>query len=220
MELDELKQAWQTLGHRLERQDAIQFELLRDRKLDNARRSLRPLFWGQAVQAVLGLGLILLGVACWTGNTGVPALLATGLTVHAFGVAHVVFAALTMALAGNIDYAAPVLRIQKRTRLLLRLQRLNGHVCGAPWWVLWVLVVVAFAGLGDIDPTTPTPGWITISLAIGVIGLFATWGVSAWSWRRQRGQPDAVATANQADGCDGIRRSLRHLDELTRFERD
>ena len=54
MELDELKAAWQVLGDRLERQEAIQWQLLRDRKLDRVRASVRPLFWGQALQAMLG----------------------------------------------------------------------------------------------------------------------------------------------------------------------
>ena len=52
MELDELKAAWQVLGDRLERQEAIQWQLLRDRKLDRVRASVRPLVWGQALQAM------------------------------------------------------------------------------------------------------------------------------------------------------------------------
>ena len=220
MELDELKQAWQTLGRQLDRQDALQFQLLRDHKLEHVRRSLRPLFWGQLLQMLLGIGLVLLGVACWTRNTDVPALLATGIAVHAFGVAHIALAAITMALAGTIDYTAPVLKIQKQAALLFRFQRFNGHVCGAPWWVMWLVVVVAFAGLGDTDATAPTPTWIVASFWAGMLGLFATWGVSFWSWRKHRRLPPAEVPANQADGCDGIRRARRHLDEIARFERE
>lgn len=218
MELDELKQAWQSLGQRLERHDAIQFQLLRDSKLDQARRSLRPLFWGQGMQMLLGIGLILLGVACWTRNIDLPALLATGIVVHVFGVLNVALAACVIALAGTTDYSTPVLRIQKRMALLLRLQALNGAACGAPWWVMWVLVVVAFAGLGDVDPAAGTPLWIVASLAIGIAGLVGTWGWSWWSWRRHRDAPVQDRMHERADGCDGIRRSQRHLDELARFE--
>jgi len=221
MELDELKHAWQSLGRQLERHDAIQFQLLRDSKLDKAHRSLRPLFWGQGLQFLLGIGLIVLGVACWTRNTDLPALLATGIVVHAFGVVHATLAGIVMGLAGSIDYGASVLKIQKRTALLMRLQALNGHVCGAPWWVMWVLVVVAFAGLGDgIDHAAPVPAWISISFAIGVAGLLATWGWSLWSWRTRRRAVPGADTADRADGCDGIRRSQRHLEELARFERE
>ncbi|HRN62401.1 MAG TPA: serine/threonine protein kinase, partial [Luteimonas sp.] len=141
MELDDLKRAWQTLGLQLETTQALQWELLRERKLDKARRHLRPLIWGQLLQLALGIGLIVLGVACWTRNTDVPGLLATGIIVHAFGVVTAAMAGLTIALAGSIDYSAPVLRIQKRMALLLRFQTLNSNLCGLPWWVMWVLVV-------------------------------------------------------------------------------
>ena len=102
MELDELKAAWQVLGDRLERQEAIQWQLLRDRKLDRVRASVRPLFWGQALQAMLGIGLLVLGVACWGRNTDVPGLFATGIVLHAFGVVTMVMAIITMSLIGTM----------------------------------------------------------------------------------------------------------------------
>ena len=46
MEPDELKAAWQALDHRLAQQDRIQTTLLRERRLDQARSSLRPLLEG------------------------------------------------------------------------------------------------------------------------------------------------------------------------------
>ena len=41
--------------------------------------------------------------------------------------------------------------------LLRRFHAINATVCGAPWWVMWVLVVVGFAGLGPVDPAAGTP---------------------------------------------------------------
>ena len=218
MELDDLKRAWQTLGLQLETTQALQWELLRERKLDKARRHLRPLIWGQLLQLALGIGLIVLGVACWTRNTDVPGLLATGIIVHAFGVVTAAMAGLTIALAGSIDYSAPVLRIQKRMALLLRFQTLNSNLCGLPWWVMWVLVVIAFSGLGEVDPAAGTPPWIAISLGIGVAGLLGTW---AWSaWRGKRGARTKESGFSVADGADGIRRGRQLIEEIARFERD
>lgn len=220
MELDELKQAWQTLGRQLERQDAMQFQLLRDRKLEHARRSLRPLVWGQLLQMLLGLGLVLLGVACWSRNTDAPALLWTGIAVHAFGVAHIALAGITIGLIGTIDYAAPVLKIQKQAALLQRFYAFNANACGAPWWIMWVLVVVAFAGLGEVDASAGAPPWIAISLGIGLAGLLATWGWVLWRWYGGRGRPQRDEGCNVADGGDGIRRARSHLDEIARFEQE
>ena len=220
-DIDDLRGAWKQLAAQMERTESIQLQLLRETRLAGARRSLRGLYIGMTLQLLLGVGLVLLGVACWTRNVDVAGLLAAGIIVHAFGVLTAVMAGLVIALAASIDYSAPVLRIQKRMALLLRLQTLNSNACGLPWWVMWVLVVIAFAGLGEVDPGAGTAAWITISLAIGVAGLLGTWAWSAWSRRSGRTARLAASAARTvSDGTDGIRRGQRMLDEIARFERD
>ncbi|QCU72452.1 hypothetical protein E5843_14375 [Luteimonas yindakuii] len=205
MELDELRHAWQVLGRQLEQQGALQRELLRERRLDRMRRGLRPLFWAQLAQGALGLGLILLGVSCWTSHLGVPAMLATGLLVHAFGVVTLLMALITTVLVARIDYAAPVARIQQQLAQLRCVYRINSNVCGLPWWIFWVFVVLAFA---DVKPGQGTPAWVLVTLLIGGIGLLATAGFIAWRRRSGRG-PGALA-----DESAGIRRGERVLEEL------
>src|SRR5690606_16747456 len=121
---------------------------------------------------------------------------------HAFGIVTAVLAALTIVLAANIDTSAPVLAIQKQMARLLRLFVLNAKVCGAPWWIMWVPVVVGFAGLGEVDPAAGTPAWISISLGIGVVGLLGTWAWSARAMSRARGVPTRVDEGGRcvADG--------------------
>lgn len=216
MELDDFKTAWQALDARLARHDRLQLALLHERRMDRARRNLRPLLAGMALQALLGIGLIVLGVGCWKQNLGTPGLFATGILLHAFGIAHVAFAGIVAGLASTVDYAAPVLAIQKRLRLLLRVQMLNSNACGAPWWILWVLVVVGFAGLSPGHAANAaTPAWILASLAIGTIGMIATW---VWTARAAR-KPGSLH-ARMDDGADGIRRNLHLFDDIERFERD
>ena len=65
------------------------------------------------------------------------------------------------------------------------------------------------------DPAAGTAGWIWLSLGIGVVGLLATWG---HRWHAAR-RPQADHANSRHDGCDGIRRSRRMLDEIERFER-
>lgn len=220
MELDDLKQAWQALDRRLARQQELQWQLLREQRLQHVRRRLRPLLWSQWLQLLLGIGLIVLGVACWTRNMQIPGLLASGVLVHAFGILTAVMAALTIAVTGAIDYSAPVLRIQRKLAMLLRLQACNSSLCGLPWWIMWLPVVVACAGLRPLDPAAGTPGWIAGSLAVGLAGLVATWAWVGWSSRRARiVEPDGPG-CTAGDGSDGIRSGLRLLDELARFERD
>jgi hypothetical protein len=215
MELDDFKSAWQALDARLERHERLQLDLLRERRMDQARRNLRPLHIGLLFQALLGLGLVVLGVACWKRNLDVPGLLASGIALHAFGVLNIAFAGILTGLAAGMVLAGPVLGIQKRLRLLLRVQTLNSNLCGAPWWILWVVVVIGVAGLAPGPHAGPTPAWIWISLGIGVAGTLATW---AWAARAAR-NPDSLH-ARIDDGTGGIRRNLQLLDDLERFERD
>ena len=173
MKLDDFKAAWQTLDARLARQDALQLEILRSHKHVQARRNLRPLLFGMALQGLLGIGLILLGVGCWRQNLDVPGLLATGIALHAFGVLHIALAGIVAGLSLNLDYAAPVLAIQKRLRLLLRLQVFNSNACGAPWWIMWVLVVVGSPGVPPGFPSHPRPG--SGSASRSALSRLATW---------------------------------------------
>lgn len=215
MEPDEIKAAWQALNARLARQEDLQRELLRGQHQQQAQHQLRPLRIGLLLQALLGVGLVLLGVGCWRTNPGIPGLLATGIALHAFGVLHIVFAVAVLTLAAGIRPASAVLTIQRRLRALLRLQRLNSAVCGAPWWIGWVLVVIGFAGLSPNASAGPTPAWIWISLAVGVLGTALTW---IWAARAAR-KPQGLY-ARMDDGADGIRRSLKLVDELDRFEQE
>ncbi len=214
MDMNELKHAWRMLEQRLDRQHEISAELLRTDRLNRARGQLRPLTWRQSLQGALGIGLIVLGVSCWTANLHVPGLLLAGLLVHVMGLAHLIFAGLTVVLVARIDYGDPVLVIQKRLAQLLRLQGLNTLVCGWSWWVLWLPVVVAFIGLGGAPADAITPMWVWISLGVGVIGLLGTW---RWQFHRlSQVEPDA----NRCDGSDGIRRSQQLLAEVAEFERE
>ena len=214
MELDDLKSAWQSLDARLARHDRLQLELLAERRADRARRNLRPLLVGMTLQALLGVGLVVLGVACWRQNLDVAGLFAAGVALHAFGVLHVALAGIVAGLAISLDPGAPVLAIQKRLRLMLRMQVLNSNACGAPWWIMWVVVVIGFAGLSHAPAGTGTPAWIWTSLAIGAVGTIATW---LWSARATR-KPGSLH-ARIDDGADGIRRNLRMFDDVDEFER-
>lgn len=214
MDNDDLKAAWQDLSRRIERQNTLSMELLRDRKLDKMRRSLLPLVIGQVLQIALGIGLVVLGVACWHRNLHAPSYFIAGIAVHAFGVATAALAGITLGLVATIDYAAPVLKIQNQLGLLRRFYALNGGIAGVSWWVMWAVVVVALAGLGPhgVDAT-----WAWWTLGTGMAGLLATWGVWWWAQRNPDGR-FATWVNNTAVGAS-LRAAQARLDEVRGFER-
>ena len=114
MELDDLKHAWQTLDRRLQQQNALGFQLLKNSRTDNARRGLRPLAWGQALQILIGAAGMLVFAPYWVEHRHETALLLCGLVLHAYCLGLVIVGAVVEARIAAIDYAAPVLAIQRQ----------------------------------------------------------------------------------------------------------
>src|SRR5687768_11467723 len=98
MELDELKLAWQTLDRRLQEQTALNLQLLTETRIDKVRSRLRPLWFGQVIQLIVGVLLTVMFANFWVANTGSPALLASGLVMHAWSVALIISAVMELLL--------------------------------------------------------------------------------------------------------------------------
>ena len=222
MELDELKQAWQTLDRRLQQQNAMQFQLLREKRIDRMKSSLRPLLWGQIVQILFGAWMILMGVDVWVSHRDVPHLLIAGLVMHVYGVATVIAGGVVCNGIARIDHAAPVLELQRRLAKLRKHYLLGGMCVGLPWWVMWVpfMMTLAMSSLGiDIyavaHASSPLANWLNISLGVGVLGLFGTWIFHRWSRHPSR----AALGRKLEDGAAGgsLRKAQAELDALRAY---
>lgn len=218
METDELKQAWHMLGRQLERHDAINLQLFRDRKLERARSSLRPLFWGQIVQILFGLPFLLLAMLFWSTAPHPTHVTVAGIIVHVYGIATIMLAGMTLAAIQRIDYSAPVVAIQKQLASLRRLYLINGMIAGLPWWFMWVLVLMTLSALSGKDLLTAAPSLVWSGLGIGVLGLLATWGFHRWSRSPLRAELGRKLDAAAAGGS--IRKMQRVLDEVAQFEKE
>lgn len=217
MELDELKTAWQTLDRRLQQHNAINLQLFKDRKLDKARSSLRPLFWGQIAQMLFGLCFIALGLSFWTQHTDVPYLMAAGIIVHAYGVVSIIMAGVTMGLM-RIDHASPVVAIQKQIGRLRRAYIANGMIVGLAWWLFWIPLLMVLVGLIGVDIYARAPSVIWIGVATGIAGLLATWWFHRWSHQPKRAEFGKRLDDSAAGGS--IRKTQQILDEIAQFEQE
>ena len=216
MELEELKVTWQALDRRMQQSNAIQLQLFKDGRFKNMRAGLRPLFWGQIVQILFGLLTILIGVGFWSRHTDVAHLFATGLILHVYGVLAIITAGMTLGKIRSIDYAAPVLSIQKQVASVRRVYVGSGIVVGHSWWLMWIpFAVVVFDYLG-IDIVTVAPGFIGISVAIGIVGLLAMWGFHRWASSPRRAKFGQRYAETLSGGS--LRRAQRILDEVKQFE--
>ena len=219
MELDDFKQAWQTLDRRLERQNEINLHLYSDGKLRKVRAGLRPLFWGQVAQIIFGVLLMLMAGSFWVDHHDVPRMLVSGLVVHAYGLAITIMAGVTLGKISQIDYAAPVLGIQKQLAELRRFYIRNGIVAGLSWWVLWMpFMAMLFMGGVGADLYANAPSVIWIGTGVGIAGLAATWWFHRWSRHPRR--PRLAKAMDDSLTGGSLRKAQRLLDELAQFEQE
>lgn len=219
MELDDLKLAWQTLDRRIEQHNSLNLQLFRDSKLDRARSRLRPLYWGQIIQIIAGALVTLMAGSFWTHHREVTHLLIAGLIVHVYGVLMILLGARTLWLINQIDYAAPVVTIQKQLAQLRSFHIRNGIWAGLPWWLLWMpFMMMFFMGQFGADMYANAPAVIYGGTAIGVVGLLATWWFHRWS--RDPSHPRLAKFVQDSVTGASLRRAQVELDEIVRFEQE
>ncbi|MCX7514681.1 hypothetical protein [Frateuria sp. STR12] len=217
MELDEMKLAWQQLNQRLDRQQALNLRLYRERRLDKLRHGLRPLVWGQAIQIAFGVLFMLLGTAYWAGHLETLHRIVLGVTVQVFGIVMVAFAGRILHLVLEIDYTAPVLDIQRRLAQLrawrVRIEAPVFAVVGSFVWIPLLLMEIHWEIGVDVWARWPAfvgwlviCGWISLALVLMVV-LLAHW-TGRMRWITDNAAGKAVRKAEAA------------LEEIACFERD
>lgn len=214
MELDDMKLAWQTLDRRLDLQNALQLYQVRQTQLDKTQSRMRRLYWGKIVQILFGDALIYFGIMSAIRHHDVAHLLACSLFMLAYGLLTVIFGGVTIGKIASIDYAAPVVEIQKRVRALHRTYALASLFLGLPWWFLWIAIFALEmkANLG-IDLFVTLPAFIWINAAIGVVGFVAT----AWYIRRRNAR--SAGMPDDTDSPRSLRAAKGELEEIERFEK-
>jgi len=219
MELDELKQAWQSLDRQLQQQKRINLELLTETRLRKAKAGLR---WLQA----LSVGQILVGVVVtvfcarfWSSHMDAPALLLSGIVLHVYGVAMIIAGVMEMLLLVRTDYAAQVITIQKYLNLLRQWRIRTRRWFGLAQWILWIPVILVMLEywLG-FNLWTHSPATVGGCLAVGVTGLLLTLWLMYGSPRALRRRVAGYVDDNSTGAL--LRRAQATLDEIVRFERE
>ena len=214
MELDELKQAWQTMEQRLDQQQALNLQLLAESRLDKAKRHLRWLLLGQCAQLAAGMLVTVLSARFWIANHEVPLLLTVGLALHAWGVLLICSAVVELLLVTRIHYAQPVVIVQRYILLLRRWRTRVAPWLGLPFLLAWMFGPMVLAALGAPVPTA----WLVGNLVVCLALLGAAVQFYRWSHR-----PGREALARRVDdflGGDSLRRARERLEEVARFEQE
>lgn len=223
MELDEMKQAWQQVDQRVSRQLELQTVMFRAIKLDRLRHGLRPLVWGQSVQMAFGIYFLLLGIDFCVTHMETLRTIVWGASVQAFGVLMIASAGRILHLVQQIDYAAPVVDIQRRlARLRAWRVRVEAPVFAAVGAVIWIPLVLIWIQLdwdrlGSHGPDfwERTPYLLTHFLICALVSLVLVFGVYFLLLRfgRSRWLQDNFAGS-------AVRKAEAALDEVASFEQE
>lgn len=220
MELDEMKQAWQELSQRLDRQHALDTQRFRISQMDRLRRGLQPLVWGQSMLIVLGVLIALWGIGFWSAHLYIWQAMACGIAMQAFGTLSVIFPARVIAMVRTIDYAAPVLEIQRHIAQLRAWRvKVETPVFGVLGSIIWIPAMLMLAQYG-MD-RAGVDGWARMSGSTAWLVLMAVASIAATGLlyllvcklgRRCWLEDSIVGSA--------VTRAEGMLGEIARFERE
>ena len=217
MELEDLKTAWEQLEHRVEVAE-VQLQEYREQRTAGAlRRVLMRMTAGQAIQAVLSVMAITVAGPFWIQHRSILHLLIAGLALHIYGVILICSCVLQILLIGQIYYTESVVMCQRKTLEFQRLRVVSSLVLGLPWWILWIpATMVGAERFMGADLYQASPGWIQLSLVIGLCGIAASIGIA----RRLAAHPPQSKTLrnviNSLSGCS-LARTIRQFEEIQRF---
>lgn len=217
-ELDDLKTTWQTLNRNLERQYSLNLHEFKERKVASFRSGFRPLVVGQIIQLICGVLLSIVSGSFWFDHIGVPHLMAYGISLHAYGVMWIAFAARDLFFISRVDYSAPVLTIQKQIAALRA-----WHLRADLWFAIsgcfmWTpLMLVIFYKLGA-DVWILKPQVVYWFIASSFVSLGLTYSLILWS--RRPGQEKLANYLEVTSAGRTVNRAQAMLDEIAQFERE
>lgn len=179
MELDELKQHWQTLDQKLDRSLALNLQLLTETRTRRTRLRLLPLLpllLLQPVQLLIGFAVTSYCARFWFVNSDTLPLLVSGLALHAFGIGLIIDAVVRTLLIARINMAAPVVTIQRH---LAYLRRWEIRSFKWVWMIVWALfpamLIVLAQAVAGVDLWARWPAGIAWTAVICAAGMMLSY---------------------------------------------
>ncbi len=223
MEFEELQAAWRELNRRVEHGESLIRDTRKRVHMDHVRTVLRYWSWVPAIELAFGIVTVLFVgfflARHWTSVLVEPAGMIPGLLIAALGLAVFAASVRQLSLIAGIDYAAPVITMQRRMHATRRL-RLQmtwwDLLIGIPLWPVFVIFVLQTLGsYGSYRLFSPT--WLLVNFLAGLAIVAMVIGIARWLSRQAFASPMLARVAEEITG-KGLTRAIAEMDELTRFE--
>ena len=141
-----------------------------------------------------------------------------GISLHAYGVMLIIFAARDLELIRRLDYSAPVLELQKQIAALRKWHVLSALWFGITGCFIWIPFILALAYSAGADIWLRNPGvvgWLVVS---GVVPVALLVGVVLWS--RRPGMAKLAKNLENESVGRSVTRAQALVDEIAQFERE
>jgi hypothetical protein len=185
MELDDLKTSWQRLGQRVDELTAINRRLLTETITRKARWRLAPVVMGAALNIVIGMWFAIIWGSFWIGHLARPAVAIAGMSLHLASIGLVVIGVVRLVLVLRIDYARPVLEIQRSLATLQKFEAGSFHAVWLGCWVLLPAAVIAIVmGFAGVDLWERARGYLVANFMVCLAGGLAPPLLHHWARRR------------------------------------
>ena len=219
MELDELKTAWKEMDRKLAASMALNVKLFREMKVDKIRAALRRVGLVVASELVLALLMVL-----WVGSFIAhhfreTRFLVAAMMLQAVAIVSIWFCVRDLARLGDIDYAAPVVKIQKQMAELRASRTWLARLQLLSWPVLWapaVVVILRAAGMQRTSETLWRWFWLNVLAGVGMALMGA--------WMVRLGEKDDAPRwlKDMSDNIAGrsVARASALVEEIAEFEKE
>jgi hypothetical protein len=217
MELDELKQQWHDLDRKLDRSLALNLRLLTETRTRKSKLRLLPLLLWQPVELLVGGVLIVYFAHFWLANLDSIPLAASGMVLHALSVGLVIDAVMRILLIVRINYAAPVVTIQRYVALLRQWEiRSFKWAWVACWLATPALLLVGVKAAAGVNVWTLAPSAVVWATVGGVVGVLLSFALARWA-RSSRGKLGAAMDRFYVGhSVAGAQAALDEIDEFAR----
>ena len=175
MDLDELKEKWTALDHKLDVNIRLNRQLLSATKLNRTRSSLKRLAVYMGLEAAAWVAImVVLGNFIYE-HISIPHFAVPAVALDVYSIVMLNFLIRQIALALQIDYSKPIATIQKQIEALrvLRIRTVQwGVLAGLVAWAPFMIVVVK-AGFG-VDIYEAAWVWSNVAFGLALIPV-AIW---------------------------------------------
>ena len=218
MELDELKASWRSLDQRMERLSKINLALVADAQTRKARWRLLPVFIGALLNVGVGGWLVGVFARFWSSHLDTPSAVVSGIALHALAVGVVIAGVVQLLLILRINFARPVVVIQRYLALLRHWEVRTFYWTWIGAWLLCpALLVAAVMAIAGVDLWTVAPGLVLINIA--VCSGVALLSIALHRVARRRGGR-LGAWLDRFLTNHSIERARLELDEIDQFARE